>query len=61
MPVYVNGQKIQWSIKETAIGSESAKADGSFVNWLASYGIPIQTTDEDGNPHVLLTVTNTTK
>ena len=61
LPVYVNGQRIQWSIKETAIGSESAKADGSFVNWLASYGIPIQTTDEDGNPHVLLTVTNTTK
>ena len=61
LPVYVNGQKIQWSIKETAIGSENAKADGSFVNWLASYGIPIQSSGEDGNPHLLLTVTNTTK
>jgi len=61
LPIYVNGAKIEWSIKETAIGTESAKADGSFVNWLASYGIPIQTTGEDGNPHITLTVTNTTK
>ena len=61
LPVYVNGAKIEWSIKETAIGSEYAKADGSFVNWLASYGIPIQSTGEDGNPHIMLTVTNTTK
>ncbi len=61
LPVYVNGEKITWTIKETAIGSEAAKADGSFVNWLASYGIPIQSTGDDGNPHVTLTVTNTTK
>ena len=61
LPVYVNGNKIQWSIKETAIGSEAAKTDGSFVNWLASYGIPIQSTGDDGNPHITLTVTNTTK
>ncbi|MBE6903105.1 MAG: Cna B-type domain-containing protein [Ruminococcaceae bacterium] len=61
LPVYVNGVKIEWSIKETVIGTEHTKADGSFVNWLASYGIPIQSTDENGNPHVTLTVTNTTK
>lgn len=61
LPVYINGEKIQWAIKETAIGSETAKADGSFVNWLASYGLPIQSTDLNGNPHVTLTVTNTTK
>ncbi len=61
LPVYVNGDKIEWSIKETIIGTESAKADGSFVNWLASYGIPIQSTDENGDPHITLTVTNTTK
>ncbi len=61
LPVYVNGNKIEWSIKETMIGSEAAKADGAFVNWLASYGIPIQSTDSDGNPNILLTVTNTTK
>ena len=61
LPVYVNGSKIEWSIKETAIGTETAKADGSFVNWLASYEIPIQATDKDGNPHITLTVTNTTK
>lgn len=61
LPIYVNGEKIEWSIKETTIGSEGAKADGSFVNWLASYGIPVQSTGEDGNPHITLTVTNTTK
>lgn len=61
LPVYVNGNKIEWSIKETAIGTESTKADGSFVNWLASYGIPIQSTDENGKEHITLTVTNTTK
>lgn len=61
LPVYVNGEKIVWSIKETMIGEENAKADGSFVNWLASYEIPIQSTDDNGNPHITLTVTNTTK
>lgn len=61
LPIYVNGVKIDWSIKETAVGSEAAKADGSFVNWLASYGIPVLSTDENGDPHVTLTVTNTTK
>lgn len=61
LPIYVNGAKIEWSIRETMIGTEAAKADGSFVNWLASYGIPIQSTDDNGAPHVTLTVTNTTK
>ncbi|MBQ7045121.1 MAG: Cna B-type domain-containing protein [Clostridia bacterium] len=61
LPVYVNGTKIEWSVKETAIGDETTKADGSFVNWLVSYGIPVITTDADGNENTLLTVTNTTK
>ena len=61
LPIYVNGERIEWSIKETAIGTEHAKADGSFVNWLASYGIPVHATDRNGNPHVTLAVTNTTK
>ena len=61
LPVYVNGEKIDWAVKETMIGSETAKADGSFVNWLVSYGIPIQTEDKEGNPHIQVTVTNTTK
>ena len=43
------------------MGTEAAKADGSFVNWLVSYEIPVQSTGADGNPHILLTVTNTTK
>ncbi len=61
LPVYVNGEKIAWSVRETAIGSETVKADGSFVNWLVSYGLPIVTTDADGKEHTRLTVTNTTK
>ena len=61
LPVYVNGTKIEWSVKEIAIGSEMAKADGSFVNWLVSYGLPIISTDENGDENTLLTVINTTK
>jgi len=61
LPVYVNGTKIEWSVKETAIGSEMAKADGSFVNWLVSYSLPSLSTDENGNENTLLTVINTTK
>ena len=61
LPVYVNGQKIQWTVRETKIGSEQCKADGSFVNWLVSYGLPVISTDAEGNDHVLLTVENTTK
>lgn len=61
LPVYVNGEKIEWSIKETQIGTETAKADGSFVNWLVSYELPVYSTDSDGNENILLTVTNTTK
>ncbi len=61
LPVYVNGAKIEWSIKETQVGLEACKSDGSFVNWLVSYELPIYFTDEDGNEHVVLTVNNTTK
>lgn len=61
LPVYVNGSKIDWSIKEVKVGTEAAKADGSFVNWLVSYSIPVKTTDTDGNEKITLTVTNTTK
>lgn len=61
LPLYANGEKIVWSIKELMVGTEAAKADGSFVNWLASYDPPITTTDEQGNPHVLLAVNNTVK
>lgn len=61
LPVYVNGQKISWSVKETLIGTEPAKSDGSFVNWLVSYELPVISTDSDGTENVLLAVTNTTK
>lgn len=61
LPIYVNGSKIEWSIRETKIGTEACKADGSFVNWLVSYELPIYTTDKNGNEQVVLTVNNTTK
>lgn len=61
LPIYVNGAKIEWSIRETQIGTENSKSDGSFVNWLVSYELPIYTTDAAGNEQVLLTVNNTTK
>lgn len=61
LPVYVNGEKIVWSLKEIQIGTETCKADGSFVNWLASYELPVYGTDANGKETVLLTVTNTTK
>ncbi len=61
LPVYVNGTKIDWTIREVRIGSEDCKADGTFVNWLASYDLPVKSTDADGNENTLLTVTNTTK
>jgi len=61
LPVYVNGEKIVWSIKEVQIGSETPKADGSFVNWIAAYELPVYEKDENGNEKVTLTVTNTTK
>lgn len=61
LPVYVNGDKIEWSVKETRVGSEDAKADGTFINWLVSYELPVYSTDAEGNENILLTITNTTK
>ncbi len=61
LPLYVNGKKIEWSVKETKIGIEAAKSDGSFINWLVSYELPIKSTDANGKENTLLIVTNTTK
>lgn len=60
LPVYVNGTHIEWSVREVAVGTERRKADGSFVNWLVSYALPVYT-KQDGNTNILFTVTNTTK
>ncbi len=60
LPLYANGEKITWSLVELAVGDETAKSDGTFNNWLASYDPPVITT-EDGQTRVLLTVANTTK
>lgn len=61
LPVYVNGAEIEWSVRETQIGSEAAKSDGTFVNWLVSYELPIHSAGADGAKNTQLTVTNTTK
>ena len=61
LPVYVNGSKIAWSLKEIQIGEEACKTDGSFVNWLVSYELPVHSTGSDGKEDILLVVTNTTK
>lgn len=61
LPVYVNGEKITWSVREIRIGQELHKADYSFINWLVSYDLPIYSTDANGNENVLLGINNTTK
>jgi LPXTG-motif cell wall-anchored protein len=40
LPVYVNGSKVQWSVKETAVGEEKRTVNGRFVNWLDTYDLP---------------------
>ncbi len=61
LPVYINGKKVTYSVKETRIGSEDCKSDYTFVNWLVSYDPPIYSTDSEGRPAVTLNVTNNTK
>lgn len=61
LPVYINGEKITYSVREIKVGDELCKPDYSFVNWLVSYDSPVYTTDEDGNTNVFLNITNTTK
>ncbi len=61
LPVYINGSKVTYSVRETRIGNEDCKSDYSFVNWLVSYDPPIYSTDSEGKPAVTLNVTNNTK
>jgi LPXTG-motif cell wall-anchored protein len=66
LPAYANGSKIDWSIKETAIGNasggyEMADSKGIFPNWIASYTNPRYGTDGDGFETVLLQVHNDVK
>ncbi len=61
LPVYIDGEKVDYSVREIRIGDEQCKSDYSFVNWLASYDPSVTTIDGAGNRNVLLNVTNTTK
>lgn len=62
MPLYANGVKIQWSLREIQIGDERCKDDYTFSNWTVTYSPVQEITDDDGEIiNSLLTVTNTKK
>lgn len=62
LPLYANGQQIQWSVRETAVGNEECLADFTFANWLVDYGVPQYSYDEDGTLSAIrFTVTNDTR
>lgn len=48
LPIYANGQRIVWSVREVKIGAESCKPDYTFANWIVDYSDPIYTTDASG-------------
>ena len=47
MPLYANGEKVEYTVREIKIGGESCKSDYTFSNWLVVYKAPV--TDEYGN------------
>ena len=47
MPLYANGVKVEYTVRELKIAGESCKSDYSFANWLVVYKDAV--TDEDGN------------
>lgn len=57
MPLYANGERITYSIRELKIGDETCKADYSFANWITGYQPAV--TDSSGN--ITLVVENTPK
>lgn len=61
LPVYINGKKVTYSVREIRIGNEDCKSDYSFVNWLVSYDPPVYSSDKNGNSVITINVTNTTK
>ncbi|MBR4861817.1 MAG: hypothetical protein IKU09_06415, partial [Firmicutes bacterium] len=66
LPAYANGSKIDWSIKETAVGNassgyETSDSKGVFPNWIASYTAPMYGIDGNGSETVLLQVHNDVK
>lgn len=64
LPVYANGELVDWSVKETKIGDEITLSDGiSFANWTVVYS-PAILTDADNNglaENRLYTITNTVR
>ncbi len=48
LPLYINGETVTWSIKETRVGSETRTSDDSFVNWIDTYNRhPVYDADGD--------------
>ena len=60
LPVYANGEAINWSVREIQVGDEKCKADYTFANWIPSIS---KTTSKDAENQdiVMLTVTNIPK
>jgi len=61
LPRVADGTAVTWSVKEVAVGSESALADGSFPSWTAIHS-PGRAADADGDGDVdewYFTITNT--
>lgn len=61
LPLYIDGRKVAYSIKETKVGSERLSVNGNFVNWIDTYN-RYETFDADGNlSAVTLEVCNDTR
>lgn len=53
LPLYANGNPIEWAVQETRIGTDRIRDNGTFLNYVVSY---TSRQSEDGDTHI--TVTN---
>ena len=60
LPVYANGEVINWSVREIQIGDEKCKTDYSFANWIPAVS-KITNKDAANKDSILLTITNMPK
>ncbi|MBP0963344.1 MAG: hypothetical protein J6Q99_03515, partial [Oscillospiraceae bacterium] len=59
LPLYANGEKIVWSVKEIKIGSEHCLPNYTFINWVVDYGPATYTYDSEGRlANTSFTITN---
>ena len=61
LPLYANGEKIVWSVKEIKIGNENCLPNYTFINWIVDYGPAQYTYDSEGKlSNTSFTITNVT-